>query len=280
MVDQNPPQRTLVKFSLTIFPALPHVRRQEVNWVMPIYSLGGGACLLERQRGETVDRAMAIILEAKQVYKTYQREGAPEVLALRGVDLVVQQGEFVAITGPSGCGKSTLLTVLSGLDLPSSGSVAIAGREITTSDEGELAQLRNQEIGFVFQSFHLVASMTALENVAFPAELAGDNQAVARAEALLDQVGMSNRRDSFPHQLSGGEKQRVALCRALVNQASLIFADEPTGNLDSANGSQVLELLIALQRDRGSSLVMVSHSEEVVARADRVVVMRDGKIIA
>ena len=223
---------------------------------------------------------MSVILEAKQVHKTYQREGAPEVLALRGVDLVVQEGEFVAVTGPSGCGKSTLLTVLSGLDLPSSGTVTISGREITSSNESELAELRNKEIGFVFQSFHLVASMTALENVAFPAELAGDSEAVAKAEVLLDQVGMSDRRDSFPHQLSGGEKQRVALCRALVNQAGLIFADEPTGNLDTANGEQVLELLIALQKDRGSSLVMVSHSEEVVARADRVVVMRDGKIVS
>ena len=223
---------------------------------------------------------MGVILEAKQVHKTYQREGAPEVLALRGVDLVVQQGEFVAVTGPSGCGKSTLLTVLSGLDLPSSGTVTISGREITTSNESELAELRNKEIGFVFQSFHLVASMTALENVAFPAELAGDSEALSKAEVLLDQVGMSDRRDSFPHQLSGGEKQRVALCRALVNQAGLIFADEPTGNLDTANGEQVLDLLIALQKDRGSSLVMVSHSEEVVSRADRVVVMRDGKIVS
>lgn len=224
--------------------------------------------------------SMSSVLEAKAVCKTYQREDAPDVDALRGVDLTVAPGEFVAVTGPSGCGKSTLLTVLSGLDLPTSGTVTIAGRDITAGSEQELAELRNKEIGFVFQSFHLVSSMTALENVAFPAELAGDKDAVSHAERLLDQVGLSDRANSFPHQLSGGEKQRVALCRALVNRAKLIFADEPTGNLDSSNGDQVLELLISLQREQGSSLVLVSHSPEVVARADRVVKMRDGKVVS
>lgn len=223
---------------------------------------------------------MSIMLQAQDVKKTYQRADAPDVEALRGVDLAVQAGEFVAVTGPSGCGKSTLLTVLSGLDMPSSGQVVIAGRDITTASEKDLALLRNQEIGFVFQSFHLVASMTALENIAFPAELAGHSDAVSRAERLLDQVGLSDRAASFPHQLSGGEKQRVALCRSLVNQAKLIFADEPTGNLDTSNGDQVLELLIALQKEQGSSLVLVSHSDHVVARADRVVRMLDGKVVS
>ena len=223
---------------------------------------------------------MTSVLQARAVWKTYQREDAPDVEALRGVDLEVAAGEFVAVTGPSGCGKSTLLTVLSGLDMPTSGSVVIAGRDVTSSSEQELAELRNKEIGFVFQSFHLVSSMTALENVAFPAELAGEQEATSRAERLLDQVGLSDRAHSFPHQLSGGEKQRVALCRALINQAKLIFADEPTGNLDSHNGDQVLELLIALQKEQGSSLVLVSHSSDVVARADRVVRMKDGKVVA
>lgn len=220
------------------------------------------------------------LLEAKNVRKTYQRDDAPDVEALRGVDLVVEAGEFVAVTGPSGCGKSTLLTVLSGLDLPTGGTVTIGGQEITSSSERELAEIRNRDIGFVFQSFHLVASMTALENVAFPAELAGVQDAVERAEKLLDQVGLSDRRDSFPHQLSGGEKQRVALCRALVNQAKLIFADEPTGNLDTTNGDQVLDILISLQKERGSSLVLVSHSADLVARADRVITMLDGKVVS
>lgn len=223
---------------------------------------------------------MTSVLQARAVWKTYQREDAPDVEALRGVDLEVAAGEFVAVTGPSGCGKSTLLTVLSGLDMPTSGSVVIAGRDVTSSSEQELAELRNKEIGFVFQSFHLVSSMTALENVAFPAELAGEQEAISRAERLLDQVGLSDRAHSFPHQLSGGEKQRVALCRALINQAKLIFADEPTGNLDSHNGDQVLELLIALQKEQGSSLVLVSHSSDVVVRADRVVRMKDGKVVA
>lgn len=222
---------------------------------------------------------MTQVLLAESVKKSYLREGAPEVHALRGVDFRVEPGEFVAITGPSGCGKSTLLAVLSGLDLPTSGVIHIAGNDITRQSEKELAHLRNREIGFVFQSFHLVASMTALENVAFPAELAGVEEARARAEELMAKVGLSDRFDSFPHQLSGGEKQRVAICRALINSPKLIFADEPTGNLDSTNGEQVLELLLELQKEQGSSLVLVSHSPEVVNRADRVVEMRDGVIV-
>lgn len=223
---------------------------------------------------------MTLILDAKDVVKTYQREGAPEVEALRGVDIQVEAGEFVAVTGPSGCGKSTLLTVLSGLDMPTSGTISVAGQDITNSSEQELAQVRNRDIGFVFQSFHLVASMTALENIAFPAELAGLQGAQERAQRLMDKVGLSARAESFPHQLSGGEKQRVAICRALVNQAKLIFADEPTGNLDTANGEQVLELLTTLQKEEGSSLILVSHSPEVVAQADRVITLRDGKVVS
>lgn len=210
--------------------------------------------------------------------KTYQREGAPPVEALRGLDLTVARGEFLALTGPSGCGKSTLLTILSGLDLPTSGQVLHRGEDLVSRSEESLAQLRNKEIGFIFQAFYLVASMTALENVAFPAELAGDPDALARARALLERVGLQERGDSFPHQLSGGEKQRVAICRALINRASLIFADEPTGNLDSENGHQIMELLLQLRAEHGSSLVLVSHSRDVVALADRVVTLKDGRV--
>lgn len=221
---------------------------------------------------------MTPLLQAKAVTKIYQREGAPPVEALRGLDLQVARGEFLALTGPSGCGKSTLLTVLSGLDLPTSGQVLFNGRDLVTSSEESLAQLRNKEIGFIFQAFHLVPSMTALENVAFPAELAGDSEARERARALLARVGLEERAESFPHQLSGGEKQRVAICRALINRAPLIFADEPTGNLDSENGHQIMELLLQLRAEHGSSLVLVSHSPEVVALADRVVTLKDGRV--
>lgn len=221
---------------------------------------------------------MTPLLQAKAVTKIYQREGAPPVEALRGLDLQVARGEFLALTGSSGCGKSTLLTVLSGLDLPTSGQVLFNGRDLVTSSEESLAQLRNKEIGFIFQAFHLVPSMTALENVAFPAELAGDSEARERARALLARVGLEERAESFPHQLSGGEKQRVAICRALINRAPLIFADEPTGNLDSENGHQIMELLLQLRAEHGSSLVLVSHSPEVVALADRVVTLKDGRV--
>ncbi len=210
--------------------------------------------------------------------KTYQRLDAPPVEALRGLDLTLHRGEFLALTGPSGCGKSTLLTVLSGLDLPTSGQVLFEGQDLTRTGEDDLAQLRNRKIGFIFQAFHLVPSMTALENVAFPAELAGDKDAVDRANDLLGKVGLAARAGSFPYQLSGGEKQRVAICRALINRASLIFADEPTGNLDSENGHQIMELLLRLRADNGSSLLLVSHSPEVVAMADRVVTLADGRV--
>lgn len=220
----------------------------------------------------------APLLEAIGVTKTYARTDAPPVEALRGLDLRLDKGDFLALTGPSGCGKSTLLTVLSGLDLPTSGRIMFAGRDLTTTPEDDLAEIRNREIGFVFQAFHLVPSMTALENVSFPAELSGDPRAQQRARDLLARVGLTARAESFPHQLSGGEKQRVAICRALINQASLIFADEPTGNLDSENGHQIMELLIELRREHGSSLVLVSHSPEVVQLADRVVTLQDGRV--
>lgn len=219
-----------------------------------------------------------MVLQANGVFKTYLREGAPPVEALRGVDLHAGAGEFVAVTGSSGSGKSTLLTVLSGLDLPTSGTISIDGIDLTRANEDELSSLRNTRIGFVFQAFHLVSSLTALDNVAFPAELAGDPLALERARDLLKRVGLEARQDSFPHQLSGGEKQRVAICRALVNRPALIFADEPTGNLDSVNGEEVLNLLLELRAEYGSTLVLVTHSDSLAARADRIIHMRDGRV--
>lgn len=219
------------------------------------------------------------ILEAEDVVKTYERAGATAVEALRGVSLSVAAGEFVAITGSSGSGKSTLLTVLSGLDLPNSGRIQIAGTEVTSAREEDLASLRNQKIGFIFQDFHLVPSLNAWENVAFPAELAGRAEARDQARALLVRVGLGDRLESFPHQLSGGEKQRVALCRAVINRPALLFADEPTGNLDSRNGQEVVQLLLELKAESGSTLVLVTHSEGLAGLADRVLVMSDGRIL-
>ena len=219
------------------------------------------------------------ILETRSVSKIY-RLGNREITVLDAVSLTVAQGEFLVVKGESGSGKSTLLTVLSGLDRPDAGRVLIENTDITDLGEDALAPLRNSTFGFVFQSFHLVPSLTARENVMFPAELRGDPGARAAAEALLARVGLSERMSSFPHQLSGGEKQRCAICRALINGPRIIFADEPTGNLDSVNGAAVLELLLELHRERGTTLLMVTHSPEIALRADRVVTLKDGRIVA
>jgi putative ABC transport system ATP-binding protein len=220
-----------------------------------------------------------IILETRSITKRY-RLGSREITVLDSVSLSVAQGEFLVVKGESGSGKSTLLTILSGLDRPDAGRVLIENSDITDLDEDALAPLRNSTFGFVFQSFHLVPSLTARENVMFPAELAGDPKAREKAEALLTRVGLSERMGSFPHQLSGGEKQRCAICRALINAPRIIFADEPTGNLDSVNGAAVLELLLELHRERGTTLLMVTHSPEIALRADRVVTLKDGRIVA
>jgi putative ABC transport system ATP-binding protein len=184
------------------------------------------------------------------------------------------------VNGPSGSGKTTLITLLSGLDRPSAGTVRLDGRELTTLSEEQLAPLRNAAIGFVFQAYHLIPSLSALENVMFPAELRGDAQARAKARELLAKAGVAGREANFPHQLSGGEKQRVAICRALINAPAIVFADEPTGNLDSASGRAVLDLMLDLRRERGTALVTVSHSPEIAARADRVITLVDGRIRA
>ena len=217
------------------------------------------------------------VIEAKNITKTYAIE-EQQLHVLADVSLEVAEGEFLVVQGSSGSGKSTLLSLLSGLDKPTSGRVTIRGTDITDMSEDELAPLRNETIGFVFQSFHLVPSMTALENVMFPAELRGDHLAGQKAEALLERVGLTGRSANFPHQLSGGEKQRVAICRALVNDPQIIFADEPTGNLDSVNGQAILDLLLALHRERGSTLVLVTHTIEIARMADRIITLRDGRI--
>ncbi len=218
-----------------------------------------------------------IILEARHLTKSYAIDSRM-VTVLDDITLAVGTGDFVVIEGKSGSGKSTLLGLLSGLDSPDSGSIVLAGTDITNLGEDELAPFRNRTIGYVFQSFHLVPSLTALENIMFPAELKRDRTARDRAMHLLDRVDLSGRRNNFPHQLSGGEKQRVAICRALVNSPRILFADEPTGNLDSISGDTVLQLLLELRRELATTLVLATHSMEISSLADTVVRLADGRI--
>lgn len=219
----------------------------------------------------------APILEARDLVKSYT-VGERHLTVIDGVSLSVASGEFLVVTGPSGSGKTTLITLLSGLDEPTAGRVLIEGKEITGLSEESLAPLRNGTIGFVFQSYHLIPSLTARENVMFPAELRGDGEAGAKADGLLKKAGLGDRGDNFPHQLSGGEKQRTAVCRALVNEPAIVFADEPTGNLDTASGKAVLDLMLSLQREKGAAIVMVTHSGEIAALADRVLTLVDGRM--
>ena len=219
----------------------------------------------------------AHILEARNLVKRYT-VGERRLTVIDGVSLTVQSGEFLVVTGPSGSGKTTLITLLSGLDRPTEGTVFLEGTDITSLSEEGLAPLRNGTIGFVFQSYHLIPSLTARENVMFPAELRGDAGAGAKAEALLEKAGLAERGGNFPHQLSGGEKQRVAVCRALVNEPAIVFADEPTGNLDSESGRTVLDLMLSLQREKGAAVVMVTHSGEIASLAHRVLTLIDGRI--
>ncbi len=218
------------------------------------------------------------ILEAKDITKTYTI-GEQEIAVLNHVSFTVNDGEFVVIKGSSGSGKSTLLSLLSGLDHPSSGRILIEETDITDLNEDDLAPLRNETIGFVFQAFHLVPSLTALENITFPAELKGDNDAYDKAEKLLARVGLQKRSTNFPHQLSGGEKQRVAICRALINDPKIIFADEPTGNLDSQNSQAIMDLMLELQKELQTTLILVTHSSEVSTLADRVITLEDGRLV-
>lgn len=217
-------------------------------------------------------------LEARSVSKTYAIDGRT-MTVLDSISLSVAEGEFLVIKGESGSGKSTLLSILSGLDRPDAGRIMLGGGDITDLTEDDLAPIRNVIFGFVFQSFHLIPSLTARENIMFPAELRGDPGAREKANLLLERVGLAGRATSFPHQLSGGEKQRCAICRALINEPQILFADEPTGNLDLTNGRAVLELLRELHHERRTTLILVTHSLEIAQTADRVVTLRDGRIV-
>ncbi len=207
--------------------------------------------------------------------------GAHRVEILRGIDFTIPAGQFVAIMGPSGSGKSTLLGLLAGLDEATSGKVILDGTDITGMAEDELALVRGRKIGFVFQSYHLIPTLTAEENVLLPAELTGVKGDIAgRARELLERVGLSERRDHYPVQLSGGEQQRVALARAFMVHPPILMADEPTGNLDSANGRHILELLLDLNQREKTTLILVTHDPELAAHANRRITLRDGLILS
>ena len=208
------------------------------------------------------------------------RNGARTVEILRGLDFSVPRGEFVAIMGASGSGKSTLLGLLAGLDTPSAGEVRLNGRAISYLPEDRLAQVRGQTVGFVFQSYQLVPTLTALENVLLAHELNAEGDGKPRARQLLASVGLGDRMDHYPVQLSGGEQQRVALARAFVMRPPIVLADEPTGNLDTVNGAHVLELLLGLNRTEGTTLLLVTHDATLASCADRRIVLRDGLIIS
>ena len=216
------------------------------------------------------------MIHLRGVSKTVMSGSSPLTI-LHPLDLDVPAGTFLAVTGPSGSGKSTLLGLIAGLDAPSGGRVVIAGTDITSLDEDRLARLRGQKIGFVFQFFHLVPSLTAHENVMVPMEIAGRSDARARALDLLAEVGLTDRGHHYPSQLSGGEQQRIALARALANDPPLLLADEPTGNLDSVNGRHIMEMLQDIHRRRGTTLVLATHDAGLASLADTRLALRDGK---
>jgi putative ABC transport system ATP-binding protein len=205
--------------------------------------------------------------------------GGRPLTILDRVTLDVERGDAVAVIGPSGSGKSTLLGLIAGLDAPTDGTITVGGVDITRLGESALARFRRETIGYVFQSYHLIPTLTAAENVAVPLELAGERRVAPRARALLEQVGLADRAHHYPVQLSGGEQQRVALARAVALDPPLLLADEPTGNLDSATGGAIIELLFTLNRERGSTLLLVTHDAALAERADRVVSLRDGRVV-
>ncbi|MBU6165805.1 MAG: ATP-binding cassette domain-containing protein [Alphaproteobacteria bacterium] len=221
----------------------------------------------------------SIVIDARDVTLRLG-DGDAAVDVLRGLNLAITAGERVAILGPSGSGKSSAMAILSGMERANSGKVIVAGADFTQLDEDGLARARRGRIGIVLQAFHLIPTMTALENVAVPLELAGEADCQARARAELDAVGLGHRLTHYPTQLSGGEQQRVAIARALVGRPALIFADEPTGNLDAATGESIVELLFGRLAQTGATLVLITHDADLARRCNRVITMRDGRIVS
>jgi putative ABC transport system ATP-binding protein len=218
------------------------------------------------------------MLEARDLTREYI-SGDQKLRVLRNVSFSVEQGEFVSIVGPSGSGKTTLLGLLAGLDTPTLGNTILDGVNLSTLDEDARARLRGEKVGFIFQTFQLIPSLNALENIQVPLELRGDPRARERARELLDRVGLAARAHHFPVQLSGGEQQRVAIARACVNSPRVLFADEPTGNLDAASAGNILALIDELNREMGATVLLVTHDRDVAARARRTIGLRDGSIV-
>jgi putative ABC transport system ATP-binding protein len=206
------------------------------------------------------------------------QSGAEQLTILHSLSIEIPRGQFVAVTGPSGSGKSTLLSLTAGLDAPTEGQIYLDGQDITRMSEDDLAVLRGEKVGFIFQSFHLIPSLTAYENILVPMEIMGIPKATARAQQLLDEVGLHDRGHHYPSQLSGGEQQRVAIARAFANEPPVLLADEPTGNLDTRNGAHVFELLVELNRDRGTTLLLVTHDRDLARRADRQISLSEGRV--
>jgi len=218
------------------------------------------------------------VLHGRAIGKTVDGpEGSLTILD--GLEITVDAGEAVAIVGPSGSGKSTVLGILAGLDLPTSGEVELLGQGLGSLDEDQRARLRAGDVGFVFQNFQLLPGLSALENVMLPLELGGQDDAASRAREMLEEVGLGHRAGHQPLQLSGGEQQRVALARAFVSRPAILFADEPTGNLDTETGHRVIDLMLSLRASRGASLVLVTHDERLAARCDRRLLMQDGRLV-
>jgi putative ABC transport system ATP-binding protein len=218
------------------------------------------------------------VIELIDVSRTVTSGSAPLTI-LHPTSLRIERGRVVAVTGPSGSGKSTLLGLIAGLDAPTTGRILLDGIDITRLSEEALARLRGQKVGIVFQFFHLIPTLTALENVLVPMEIAGLRDAGARARGLIADVGLTERASHYPSQLSGGEQQRVAIARALANDPPILLADEPTGNLDSRTGAQVIDLLVSLNRTRGRTLVLVTHDPDLASRADETIALKDGKMV-
>ena len=220
-----------------------------------------------------------LMLVARKLTKEY-RSGDHDLAVLRDVNFEIPTGAYVAIVGPSGSGKTTLLGLLAGLDTPSHGSVLLDGADLTAMNEDQRAQLRGEKVGFIFQSFQLIPTLTALENVQVPLELQGDARASVRASEVLQRVGLGDRLHHFPTQLSGGEQQRVAIARAFSNSPRILFADEPTGNLDGGTGARIVDLLESLNRESGATVVLVTHDPAIAARATRTIRLKDGVIVS